>query len=219
MFEVKAVTHRKRPILHTILMPWENDWLEAPPLEAAGWRALREASVRTVGGVRHPGKRVLLAPLRRHRQAARRREERAAGAHVAPRPEARGGHRRRRGAHRSHGGGTAMAFRVQPDEDVIIVSGARGKHLDPTLKASRLPRGSLPTTSKMGIDATIPDDVDPAEYELLEYPSWTTSSWRTSCRLSRVLPGVTEIYRYPDSGQAFVGCGQRKAIGLWHSRL
>ena len=64
----------------------------------------------------------------------------------------------------------AMAFRVQPDEDVIIVSGARGKHLDPTLKASRLPRGSLPTTSKMGIDATIPDDVDPAEYELLEYP-------------------------------------------------
>ena len=64
----------------------------------------------------------------------------------------------------------ALAFRVQPDEDVIIVSGARGKHLDPTLKASQLPKGALPTTSKMGIDATIPDGVDRSEYELLEYP-------------------------------------------------
>ena len=63
-----------------------------------------------------------------------------------------------------------MAFRVQPDQDVIIVSGARGKHLDPTLRASQLPKGTLPTTSKMGIDATIPEGVDPAEYELLEYP-------------------------------------------------
>ena len=52
----------------------------------------------------------------------------------------------------------------------IIVSGARGKHLDPTLKASQLPKGALPTTSKMGIDATIPDGVDRSEYELLEYP-------------------------------------------------
>jgi 2,5-furandicarboxylate decarboxylase 1 len=47
VFKVKAVTHRKNPIFQTIFMPWENDWLEAPPMEAAGWRALREASVKT----------------------------------------------------------------------------------------------------------------------------------------------------------------------------
>ncbi len=64
----------------------------------------------------------------------------------------------------------ALAFRVQADQDVIIVSGARGKHLDPTLGASRLPKGSLPTTAKMGIDATIPEGVDATEYERLEYP-------------------------------------------------
>ena len=60
--------------------------------------------------LRHAGQRLLLAPLRRHRQAPRRREERAAGAHVAPRPEARGGHRRRRRAHRPHGGGTGHSL-------------------------------------------------------------------------------------------------------------
>ena len=38
----------------------------------------------------------------------------------------------------------ALAFRVQPDQDVIIVSGARGKHLDPSVMASHLPRGAPP---------------------------------------------------------------------------
>ncbi len=36
VFKVKAITHRKHPIFQTIFMPWENDWLEAPPMEAAG---------------------------------------------------------------------------------------------------------------------------------------------------------------------------------------
>ena len=170
VFKVKAVTHRKNPILHTILMPWENDWLEAPPLEAAGWRALREASIKTVAVYATPGsacywhlyaaidkrpgegKNALLALMSLH---ALKLVVVTDGDVDLTDPMA---------VER------AMAFRVQPDEDVIIVSGARGKHLDPTLRASRLPKGSLPTTSKMGIDATIPDDVDPAEYELLEYP-------------------------------------------------
>ena len=52
----------------------------------------------------------------------------------------------------------------------VGVSGAREKHLDPSVMASHLPRGALPTTSKMGIDATIPEGVDRSEYELLEYP-------------------------------------------------
>ena len=170
VFRVKAVTHRKRPILQTILMPWENDWLEAPPLEAAGWRALREASVRTAAVYATPGsacywhlyaavhkrpgegKNALLALMSLH--AVKLVLVTDADVDLTdPMAVER-----------------AMAFRVRPDEDVVIVSGARGKHLDPTLNASRLARGSLPTTSKMGIDATIPEDVDPAEYERLEYP-------------------------------------------------
>ena len=170
VFKVKAVTHRKRPILQTILMPWENDWLEAPPLEAAGWRALREASVRTEAVYATPGsacywhlyaaihkrpgegKNALLALMSLH--AVKLVLVTDADVELTdPMAVER-----------------AMAFRVRPDEDVVIVSGARGKHLDPTLNAARLARGSLPTTSKMGIDATIPEDVDPAEYERLEYP-------------------------------------------------
>lgn len=170
VFKVKAVTHRKRPILQTILMPWENDWLEAPPLEAAGWRALREASVRTEAVYATPGsacywhlyaaihkrpgegKNALLALMSLH--AVKLVLVTDADVELTdPMAVER-----------------AMAFRVRPDEDVVIVSGARGKHLDPTLNASRLAKGSLPTTSKMGIDATIPEDVDPAEYERLEYP-------------------------------------------------
>ena len=49
-----------------------------------------------------------------------------------------------------------MTFRVQADHDVVIVSGARGKHVDPSVKAWALGKGWLPTTAKVSIDATIP---------------------------------------------------------------
>ncbi len=45
----------------------------------------------------------------------------------------------------------AVATRSQPDTDILVVSGARGSSLDPSLK----PDG---TTAKIGIDATIPPD-------------------------------------------------------------
>ena len=53
----------------------------------------------------------------------------------------------------------ALTFRVQADRDVIVVEGARGKHVDPSLKAWELGKGKLPTTAKMGIDATIPETI------------------------------------------------------------
>ncbi len=170
VFRVKAITHRKNPIFQTIFMPWENDWLEAPPMEAAGWRALREASVKTTAVYATPasscywhlfasvqkrpgeGKNAVLALMSLH--AVKLAVVTDDDVDITD-PQA---------VER------AMAFRVQPDQDVIIVSGARGKHLDPTLRASQLPKGTLPTTSKMGIDATIPEGVDRSEYELLEYP-------------------------------------------------
>jgi len=44
----------------------------------------------------------------------------------------------------------AMATRMQPDEDLIVIRGARGSSLDPSADQATL------TTSKLGIDATIP---------------------------------------------------------------
>lgn len=44
----------------------------------------------------------------------------------------------------------ALATRMQPDEDLIILKGCRGSSLDPSADQSTL------TTSKLGIDATIP---------------------------------------------------------------
>ena len=59
----------------------------------------------------------------------------------------------------------ALAFRVQPDKDVIIISNAQGKDMDPIVRETSFPLGHLPTTSKLGIDATIPPDIDRLEYE------------------------------------------------------
>jgi 2,5-furandicarboxylate decarboxylase 1 len=63
----------------------------------------------------------------------------------------------------------ALTFRVQADQDVIIVSGARGKHIDPSIRAWAHAKDALPTTAKMGIDATIPEGVPKIRYERVKY--------------------------------------------------
>jgi 2,5-furandicarboxylate decarboxylase 1 len=61
----------------------------------------------------------------------------------------------------------AVATRVQADRDVLIVSNARAKPLDPSLP---LPiHGKIPTTAKMGIDATIPEDIPADRYKRIVY--------------------------------------------------
>jgi 2,5-furandicarboxylate decarboxylase 1 len=59
----------------------------------------------------------------------------------------------------------AIALRVQADQDVVIVTNAQAKHVDPTVRGHLLPPGRLPTTSKMGIDATIPPDISRGVYQ------------------------------------------------------
>lgn len=63
----------------------------------------------------------------------------------------------------------AMAYRVQADRDVMVVPGARGKHLDPSTRAWELPKGELPMTAKLGIDATIPEGIPAEKYEHQQY--------------------------------------------------
>jgi 2,5-furandicarboxylate decarboxylase 1 len=61
----------------------------------------------------------------------------------------------------------AVATRVQADRDVLIVANARAKPLDPSLP---LPlHGKVPTTAKMGIDATIPENIPAERYKRIVY--------------------------------------------------
>jgi 2,5-furandicarboxylate decarboxylase 1 len=60
----------------------------------------------------------------------------------------------------------AMATRVQADRDVVIVSDARSKPLDPSLPPTP---GQIPTTAKCGVDATIPDNVPRERYQRVTY--------------------------------------------------
>jgi 2,5-furandicarboxylate decarboxylase 1 len=61
----------------------------------------------------------------------------------------------------------AIATRVQGDRDIMIVSNARAKPLDPSLPPT--PVGVVPTTSKVGIDATIPEGISRDSYERITY--------------------------------------------------
>jgi 2,5-furandicarboxylate decarboxylase 1 len=55
---------------------------------------------------------------------------------------------------------------VQGDKDVMIVSNARAKPLDPSLPQGY---GVVPTGAKVGIDATIPEGIPPEYYERITY--------------------------------------------------
>src|SRR5262249_4929582 len=163
---IKAIMHRKDPIYYALHMPWENIWMSAPIYEAAAYRVLREAGVTatavnvTPGGCCHwhiaasikkspgGGKNAIMALL--------------AIADI------------------KHVVGTdddidvfdpvdlewAVATRVQADRDVLIVSNARSKPLDPSLPPVA---GGIPTTAKMGIDATIPENVPRERYKRIVY--------------------------------------------------
>ncbi|MFL5105506.1 MAG: hypothetical protein ACJ8DX_05335, partial [Xanthobacteraceae bacterium] len=61
----------------------------------------------------------------------------------------------------------AIATRVQGDRDIMIVTNARAKPLDPSLPET--PVGVVPTTAKVGVDATIPEGIPRERYERITY--------------------------------------------------
>ena len=169
IFRVKCITRRRDPIFYLLQMPWENDWLCAPVVEAAGLQALRNASVQPVA-IRAPvgscgywtliasikkrpgeGKNALLALLSVAEVKLAIVTDEDINIHDPDQLD------------------WAMTFRVQADNDVIIVSGARGKHVDPSIRAWEMGKGGLPTTAKLGIDATIPEGIPRKFYKRLEY--------------------------------------------------
>ncbi len=169
IFRVRCITHRRDPIFYVLQMPWENDWLAAPVIEAAGLQALRIASVEPVA-IRAPvgsccywsliasikkrpgeGKNALLALLSVAEVKLAIVTDDDINIYDPDELD------------------WAMTFRVQADHDVLVVSGARGKHIDPSVRAWALGQGGLPTTAKLGIDATIPEGVPREYYERLRY--------------------------------------------------
>jgi 2,5-furandicarboxylate decarboxylase 1 len=164
---IKAVMHRKDPIYYALHMPWENIWMSAPIYEAAAWRVLHEAGVHasainvTPGGCCHwhivaaikkspgDGKNAIMALLSiadiKHVTIVDDDIDIFDATDVE----------------------WAVATRVQADRDVLIVTNARSKPLDPSLPPSTT--GKIPTTAKMGIDATIPENVPASRYNRIVY--------------------------------------------------
>ncbi|MBI4493603.1 MAG: UbiD family decarboxylase [Chloroflexi bacterium] len=167
VIDVKAITMRRDALFHVTTMPFENIWLGSLAVEASAWQALRVAGIdvravtSTPGGL---GSWKLIA-------AIRKREGEGKNAVLALLPlsyvkwvivtdddidifdpdEV----------------DWAITMRVQADRDVIIVPGARGKHLDPSVRAWELPRDQLPTSARLGIDATIPEGIPRSRYQRL----------------------------------------------------
>jgi 2,5-furandicarboxylate decarboxylase 1 len=164
---IKAIMYRKDPIYYALHMPWENIWMSAPIYEAAAWRVLHEAGIQatainvTPGGCCHwhivaaikkqpgDGKNAIMALLSiadiKHVTIVDDDIDVFDATDVE----------------------WAVATRVQADRDVLIVSNARSKPLDPSLPPPAT--GKIPTTAKMGIDATIPENVPRNRYNRIVY--------------------------------------------------
>ncbi len=168
-FRVKCITHRKDPIFYLLHMPWENDWLCAPVTEANGLVALRNASVQPVA-IRAPvggcGYWTLIASIRK--RPGEGKNALLALLSVAEvklaivtdedidiyDPDMLD---------------WAMTLRMQADQDLVVVRGARGKHIDPSTRAASFGKGGLPLTAKLGIDATIPEGVPKKSYQRMRH--------------------------------------------------
>src|SRR5712672_4818167 len=166
LVKIKAISHRKDAVYYSLHMPWENTWLAAPTRYAAIRQALRTAGVTvkdinvTLGGCafwhavisikKQPGeaKNALLAALSvmdlKHVVVVDDDIDVFDPTEVE----------------------WAIATRVQGDKDVMIVSNARAKPLDPSLLQGA---GVVPTGAKVGIDATIPDGIPKEHYERITY--------------------------------------------------
>jgi 2,5-furandicarboxylate decarboxylase 1 len=164
---IKSIMHRKDAMYYALQMPWENIWMSAPIYEAAARRVLFEAGVQahainvTPGGCCHwhivasikkvpgDGKNAIMALLSiadiKHVTVVDDDIDVFDPVDVE----------------------WAVATRVQADRDVVVVSNARSKPLDPSLPLPLY--GKVPTTAKMGIDATIPENISAERYTRIVY--------------------------------------------------
>jgi 2,5-furandicarboxylate decarboxylase 1 len=167
LVRVKAISRRKDAVYYALHMPWENTWLAAPTRYAAIRAALRTAGVQvkdinvTLGGCAFwhaiisikkqagEGKNALLAALSVMDLK-----------HVVVVDDDID-------VFNANDVEWAIATRVQGDRDIMVITEARGKPLDPSLKP--MPQGVVPTTAKVGIDATISEGIPKERFERISY--------------------------------------------------
>jgi 2,5-furandicarboxylate decarboxylase 1 len=167
LVRVKAITMKRNPVFYSLHMPWEVTWLAAPARYAALRDSLKAASIVvhdinvTIGGCGYwhavisikkqpgEGKNALLAALSvmdiKHVTIVDDDIDVFNPTDVE----------------------WAVATRVQADRDVVTLSNVRAKPLDPSLPVQR--SGTVPTTAKMGIDATIPEGVPRERFDRISY--------------------------------------------------
>ena len=170
VFRVTAITHRKDAVFYALHMPDEVDYLIAPPLEGSGWLALATAGVKATAvyapaaagcnlhvyaSIRKrpgEGKNALMAlmSLKRVKHVVVTDDD----VDVFNPQELE----------------KALAYRVRPTNDIVIIDGARGSHLDPSTQLLVTKGALAPLTAKWGVDATIPEGSDISEYDEIEYP-------------------------------------------------
>jgi 2,5-furandicarboxylate decarboxylase 1 len=167
LVRVKAITMKANPIYYSLHMPWEVVWLGAPQRYAALRDSLKAASIVvhdinvTLGGCGYwhaiisikkqpgEGKNAMLAALSvmdiKHVIIVDSDIDVFNPTDVD----------------------WAVATRVQADKDVVILSNARAKPLDPSLAVMK--PGVVPTTAKMGIDATLPEGIPRERFDRIQY--------------------------------------------------
>jgi len=163
---IKAIYTRKNPIFWALHMPWEVSWISAVIQEASLRQSLHEANIDvkainitpggtcffhaviSVSGRVGEGKQAIHAAFAADdfKQIVVVDED----IDVFNPLEVE----------------WAVATRVQADIDVVVTSGMRSKPLDPSVT---LVTGRMPTTSKMGIDATMSPDIPRARFERISY--------------------------------------------------
>jgi len=185
LVKIKAISHRKDAVYYSLHMPWENTWLAAPTRYAAIRQALRTAGVTvkdinvTLGGCafwhavisikKQPGeaKNAILAALSvmdlKHVVIVDDDIDVFNAMDVE----------------------WAIATRVQGDKDILIVTNARGKPLDPSLPPT--PPGIVPTTAKVGIDATIGEGIPKERYERIAY------AYADTAKIADYVKGKTDL--------------------------
>ena len=167
---IKAISMRRDPIYYALHMPWEVIWMLPPLREAALRRAMKEANVEVTAINVTPGSSCFFHVV------------------IAIKKQPGDGKNTIMAALSGAGGAIkhvvvvdddidvfdstevewAIATRVQADRDVMIVSGAKSKPLDPSI--APIPGQAIPTTAKMGIDATIPENVPKERYQRIIHP-------------------------------------------------
>jgi UbiD family decarboxylase len=166
LIRVNAIYHRDDPIFQIVTHPWEGGWaMNAIPLEVNCLEALAAARVETTainmpkGGVcfdvvaavrKKPGQGKLAALALLSTTIIKHAVVVDEDVDVFDPVDVE----------------WAIATRVRADRDLIVVPDARGKPLDPSSTFAGTPQA---LATRWGIDATMPDGMDPESFRKFAY--------------------------------------------------